>query len=257
LPASSRRPDNDHLRSLLGEGDGGGAPDAGESTGDQDNLSAHSTILCWAAGNPTAFRGIDGDDREHAPSAHRRAQASARGNPLWGGRNRRATLGLDSRYQLRLHVRDLPPRTCKISFHAARRRRCICDARVLRPVPNFDAKDRTHIDPPVRPAHRVQLDGRASFSDGAVVLVFLDIGISTLGVGICVLGIEADRFVQIDDVAVVFAFFVRGISALGVGIRVIMPQGGWKLKKSHNAQFLGIGSRCLPIPRRINFNDLY
>src|SRR5207253_5591719 len=40
---------NDHLRALLGEGDGSGAPDAGESTGDQDNLSAHSTILCWAA----------------------------------------------------------------------------------------------------------------------------------------------------------------------------------------------------------------
>ena len=28
---------NDHLRALLGEGDGGGAPDAGESTGDQDD----------------------------------------------------------------------------------------------------------------------------------------------------------------------------------------------------------------------------
>src|SRR3984893_14957103 len=27
--------------------------------GDQDNLSAHSTILCWAAGNPTAFRWSD------------------------------------------------------------------------------------------------------------------------------------------------------------------------------------------------------
>jgi hypothetical protein len=42
---------NDHVRGLLGEGDGGGAPDA-DSTGNQDNLSAHSTILCWAAGNP-------------------------------------------------------------------------------------------------------------------------------------------------------------------------------------------------------------
>jgi hypothetical protein len=47
---------NDHLRALLGEGDGGGVPDAGKSTGDQDNLSAHAPILCWAAGNPTAFR---------------------------------------------------------------------------------------------------------------------------------------------------------------------------------------------------------
>src|ERR1700682_543009 len=36
---------NDHLRALLGEGDGGGGADAGEATGDQDNLRAHSTIL--------------------------------------------------------------------------------------------------------------------------------------------------------------------------------------------------------------------
>jgi hypothetical protein len=32
---------NDHLRALLGEGDSGGAPDAGQSTGDQNNLGAH------------------------------------------------------------------------------------------------------------------------------------------------------------------------------------------------------------------------
>src|SRR3981189_425910 len=36
---------DDHLRALLGKGDGGGAPDAGQGAGDQDNLSAHSTIL--------------------------------------------------------------------------------------------------------------------------------------------------------------------------------------------------------------------
>src|ERR1700694_759936 len=42
---------NDHLRALLGEGDGGGATDAGKSTGDQDNLIAHIRILSWAAGN--------------------------------------------------------------------------------------------------------------------------------------------------------------------------------------------------------------
>jgi hypothetical protein len=42
---------NDHLRALLGEGDGGGAPNAGKSTGDQDNLIAHVRILSWAAGN--------------------------------------------------------------------------------------------------------------------------------------------------------------------------------------------------------------
>jgi hypothetical protein len=47
---------DDHLRALIGEGDGGGAPDAAESTGDQDNLSAHSKILRWAAENPAAFR---------------------------------------------------------------------------------------------------------------------------------------------------------------------------------------------------------
>src|SRR5207302_5100520 len=32
---------NDHLRALLGEGNGGGTPDTGESAGDQDNLIAH------------------------------------------------------------------------------------------------------------------------------------------------------------------------------------------------------------------------
>jgi hypothetical protein len=37
---------NDHLGALPGECDGGGAPNAGESSGDQDNLSAHVTILC-------------------------------------------------------------------------------------------------------------------------------------------------------------------------------------------------------------------
>src|SRR6202023_2643618 len=47
---------NDHLRALLGEGDGGGAPDAGVATGDQDILCAHSATLSWPAGNPTAFR---------------------------------------------------------------------------------------------------------------------------------------------------------------------------------------------------------
>jgi hypothetical protein len=33
---------NHHLRALPGKGDGGGAPNAGESTGDQDTLRAHS-----------------------------------------------------------------------------------------------------------------------------------------------------------------------------------------------------------------------
>src|SRR6202051_2597177 len=32
---------NDHLRALLGEGDGGGTPDAGETAGDQDYWVAH------------------------------------------------------------------------------------------------------------------------------------------------------------------------------------------------------------------------
>src|SRR6202047_657634 len=35
---------NDHLRALLGEGDGGGATDAGQPTCDQDNLSAHGSV---------------------------------------------------------------------------------------------------------------------------------------------------------------------------------------------------------------------
>src|ERR1700732_691878 len=34
---------NDHLRALLGEGNGSGAPDAGQSTGDQNDLSAHGS----------------------------------------------------------------------------------------------------------------------------------------------------------------------------------------------------------------------
>src|SRR6202790_4422375 len=46
---------NDYLRALLGEGDGGGAPDAGEAPGDQDNLSARSTILLSGRRKPTAF----------------------------------------------------------------------------------------------------------------------------------------------------------------------------------------------------------
>src|SRR4029077_394622 len=36
---------NDHLRTLLGEGDGGGAPDTGESTGDQYDRGAHDRLL--------------------------------------------------------------------------------------------------------------------------------------------------------------------------------------------------------------------
>jgi hypothetical protein len=36
---------DDHLRALLGEGDGGGATDARESPGDQDNWVAHILIL--------------------------------------------------------------------------------------------------------------------------------------------------------------------------------------------------------------------
>jgi hypothetical protein len=56
MPALITPAGDDHFRALPGEGDGGGAPDAGESTGDQDNLRTHSTILCCAAGNPTAFR---------------------------------------------------------------------------------------------------------------------------------------------------------------------------------------------------------
>jgi hypothetical protein len=37
---------NDHLRALLGEGDGGGAADAGEATGDQDYWVAHISDPC-------------------------------------------------------------------------------------------------------------------------------------------------------------------------------------------------------------------
>jgi NAD(P)-dependent dehydrogenase (short-subunit alcohol dehydrogenase family) len=36
---------NNHLRTLLGEGDGGGAPNTGEATGNQDNRLIHSHLL--------------------------------------------------------------------------------------------------------------------------------------------------------------------------------------------------------------------
>ena len=35
---------NDHFRALLGEGDGGGAPDAGQSAGDQDDWVTHFPV---------------------------------------------------------------------------------------------------------------------------------------------------------------------------------------------------------------------
>jgi hypothetical protein len=36
---------NDHLRALSGKSDGGGAPDAGEATGDQHDRRAHDLLL--------------------------------------------------------------------------------------------------------------------------------------------------------------------------------------------------------------------
>src|SRR4029077_12946517 len=36
---------NNHLRALLGEGGGGGPPEAGESAGDQDDWVAHDLLL--------------------------------------------------------------------------------------------------------------------------------------------------------------------------------------------------------------------
>ena len=36
---------NDQLRAFLGKGDGGGAPDAAQAAGDQDNGSAHGPVL--------------------------------------------------------------------------------------------------------------------------------------------------------------------------------------------------------------------
>src|ERR1700704_4243561 len=43
---------DDHLCALLGEGDGGGAPNAAQGAGDQDNWIAHSTFLCYVADFP-------------------------------------------------------------------------------------------------------------------------------------------------------------------------------------------------------------
>jgi hypothetical protein len=36
---------DDHLRALFGEGDGGGASDAGQTAGDQNDLIAHLRLL--------------------------------------------------------------------------------------------------------------------------------------------------------------------------------------------------------------------
>src|SRR5271163_1864895 len=41
---------HDHLGALPGEGDGGGAADAGESAGNQNNSRTHSAISRWARG---------------------------------------------------------------------------------------------------------------------------------------------------------------------------------------------------------------
>ena len=63
LPASSRRPVDDHVRALPGEGDGGGAADAGERTGDQDDGLVHflssSTCRCGSSRNQTGLSSIE------------------------------------------------------------------------------------------------------------------------------------------------------------------------------------------------------
>src|SRR4029077_4447819 len=43
---------NDDVRALLGEGDGGGAPDTGKSTCDQDDGVAHGSSPSWCGVGP-------------------------------------------------------------------------------------------------------------------------------------------------------------------------------------------------------------
>src|ERR1700728_1596053 len=88
LPASSRRPATTTFAPFLGEGDGGGAADAGEPTGDQNNLRTHFTLPCWAAGNRTAFgRGVVVYSTKSAEGAERDIAYS---NGALNGRARRS-----------------------------------------------------------------------------------------------------------------------------------------------------------------------
>src|SRR6202051_5013141 len=64
---------NDDLRALLGEGDGGGAPDAGESTRDQDYWVAHILILAISSAltgrawsNTNSRSALETADQSHA-----------------------------------------------------------------------------------------------------------------------------------------------------------------------------------------------
>ena len=73
-------------------------------------------------------------------SAHRRRDAAAGGDAARVRRHCRADLGLDARHQLRLHLGRLPRRASEVPVHAARIRRRVRHAGLLRPVANADAR---------------------------------------------------------------------------------------------------------------------
>ena len=63
----------------------------------------------------------------------------AAGNTSRSCRHRRADIGLDARHQLRLHIGGLPRGTGKVPVHAARPRRRVRHAGIVRSVANIDA----------------------------------------------------------------------------------------------------------------------
>ena len=73
-----------------------------------------------------------------------------RGDAAWRRRHRGADTGVDARDQLRVHLGGLPRRAGQISVHAARPRRRVRHAGVLRPVADADADH-----------HRPAAEGRA------------------------------------------------------------------------------------------------
>ena len=79
-------------------------------------------------------RRLHGDDREHPSPPHRGGQAARLCDAARRRRDRGADARLDARHQLRVHLGGVPRRAGEIPVHAARPRRGVRDARVLRAV---------------------------------------------------------------------------------------------------------------------------
>ena len=91
-----------------------------------------------------------------------RRAAAAAGDAARRRRHRRADAGLDARDQLRVHLGGLPGRAGQISVHAARPRRRVRDAGLLRPVADADADH-----------HRPAAQGRAAMAPPTAALARL------------------------------------------------------------------------------------